>query len=195
MDQLKDKELSPDAAGPSAPEKEQLRRRAFLKGSGLAAMGVAVLPAVGLMAPVEHAYAQKFERLSESVGKTLVKMARDIFPHDRVPDKLYAGAISAYDKKIVEDAQLGSLLDTGVAKLNAAAISRYGKSYVEVPGEGERVALLYEIEQSPFFQKVRGDLIFGLYNNKDVWPLFGYEGSSWEKGGYLERGFNNIDWL
>ncbi|NMG74191.1 gluconate 2-dehydrogenase subunit 3 family protein [Aromatoleum diolicum] len=179
----------------SVTSKEQLGRRAFLKGSGLAAVGVAVLPAVGLMAPAEQAYAQKFERLSESVGKTLVKMARDIFPHDKVPDKFYAAAIASYDQKVAQDAQLKSMLDSGVAQLNAEAIRRYGKAYADVPGEGERVVLLYEIEQSAFFQKVRGDLIFGLYNNKEVWPLFGYEGSSWEKGGYLERGFNDIDWL
>jgi hypothetical protein len=28
-----------------------------------------------------------------------------------------------------------------------------------------------------------------------VWPLFGYEGSSLEYGGYLERGFDDIGWL
>lgn len=195
MDQLKVTVSSTNSTMQSATEKEQLKRRAFLKGGGLAAVGVAVLPACGLVTPVEQAYAQKFESLSESAGKTLVKMARDIFPHDKVPDSLYAAAISTYDKKVNQDAQLKSLLDTGVANLNAAAISRYGKPYAEVPGEGQRVVLLYEIEQSAFFQKVRGDLIFGLYNNKDVWPLFGYEGSSWDKGGYLERGFNNIDWL
>ncbi len=42
---------------------------------------------------------------------------------------------------------------------------------------------------------MKGDLVTGLYDNKAVWPLFGYEGSSWEKGGYLNRGFNDIDWL
>ena len=46
-----------------------------------------------------------------------------------------------------------------------------------------------------FFQKVRGDLVVSLYNQKEVWPKFGYEGSSAEHGGYIKRGFADIDWL
>jgi len=27
-----------------------------------------------------------------------------------------------------------------------------------------------------------------------VWSKFGYEGSSWEQGGYINRGFNDVTW-
>ena len=58
------------------------------------------------------------------------------------------------------------------------------------------MALLRAIEETPFFQSVRGALLFGIYNNKELWhSFFGYEGSSWEKGGYVNRGFNDLDWL
>ncbi|MNW11081.1 hypothetical protein D3C71_2084400 [compost metagenome] len=52
-----------------------------------------------------------------------------------------------------------------------------------------------EIETTPFFRETRSALMFGLYDNKTLFPLFGYEGSSVEKGGYLARGFNDLDWL
>ncbi len=42
---------------------------------------------------------------------------------------------------------------------------------------------------------MRANLIVGLYNQKELWPIFGYEGASFDKGGYLERGFDDIDWL
>jgi hypothetical protein len=42
---------------------------------------------------------------------------------------------------------------------------------------------------------MRGNLITGLYNNKDVWPLVGYEGESYSKGGYIQRGFDDITWV
>jgi hypothetical protein len=42
---------------------------------------------------------------------------------------------------------------------------------------------------------VRGNLVTGIYNNKEVWPLFGYEGESASKGGYINRGFNDVAWL
>lgn len=195
MDFRKDKELSANAGPQGVVENRKFSRRGFLKGTSAAAVGVAVIPAVGLMSHSGSAYSASFDVLGMSTGNTLVRMARDIFPHDKVPDQIYASAIAAYDPLVAKDAQLKSLLMKGVARLNQEAMTLYGKPYVEIQSEGERVAVLYAIEQSAFFQKIRGDLIFSLYNNPDVWPIFGYEGSSWEKGGYLERGFNDIDWL
>ena len=67
--------------------------------------------------------------------------------------------------------------------------------YSDVGWEADRVAILRAMESSGFFQKVRGSLITGLYNNKQVWEKFAYEGESASKGGYLYRGFDDIDWL
>ena len=61
--------------------------------------------------------------------------------------------------------------------------------------EEQRVALLREIEQTDFFGKVRSDLSSRSTTIHEVWPKFGYEGSSAEHGGYINRGFNDIDWL
>ena len=68
----------------------------------------------------------------------------------------------------------------------------------------------------PFFHWQRTDLQFGDEQERSswmfwplggqarreqasstsvLWPLFGYEGESYSKGGYLEHGFNDIDWL
>ena len=55
--------------------------------------------------------------------------------------------------------------------------------------------ILQALEATPFFGRLRGDLVVSLYNQKEVWPIFGYEGASYDKGGYIERGFNDIDWL
>jgi hypothetical protein len=51
------------------------------------------------------------------------------------------------------------------------------------------------MDSGAFFQKIRGGLVTGLYNQKAVWPLFGYEGESFSQGGYLERGFDDISWI
>ena len=42
---------------------------------------------------------------------------------------------------------------------------------------------------------VGGGLVVGLYNQKEIWPIFGYEGESFSKGGYIDRGFDDIAWL
>ena len=177
------------------PSKETLSRRTFLKNSGLGAIGITMIPITSLMAIPASSYAQNSTALSADVGKTLLKMARDIFPHDRIPDEPYVAVVAPYVTAGVGNHKRKLLVTNGVTSLNAAAIKRFGKTYADIPAEGDRVSLLVEIEQTEFFQKVRGDLKSQLYNNKAVWPLFGYEGSSWEKGGYLQRGFDDIDWL
>lgn len=186
--------------GPAAPMRRlertpTLSRRAFLKGGGMTALGVAALPGAALLTASRDALAQSFQTLAPDTGKTLLVMARDIFPHDRISDRYYMQAIEPYDKAAAGDPKLKALLDEGARGLDALARQRFGKPYAEVGTEAERVVLLHAIESGAFFQKVKGDLVTGLYNNKAVWPLLGYEGSSWEKGGYLHRGFDDIDWL
>ena len=62
----------------------------------------------------------------------------------------------------------------------------------EFPHEVE-VAQLRRVERLQ--QAVRGDLVVSFYNQKELWPHFGYEGESYSKGGYIARGFDDIEWL
>lgn len=173
----------------------KLNRRGFLKGSGLASIGIAVLGAGTLLTSSTEAFAQSFTTLGPDAGKVLLVMARDIFPHDKLAEKYYMHAIEHYDAAAMKDPALKKLLTDGIALLNASSQKLAGKSYADIPRELERVAVLKNIEDTPFFQKIRSDLVTGLYNNKEVFTMLGYEGSSWEKGGYINRGFNDIDWL
>ena len=54
---------------------------------------------------------------------------------------------------------------------------------------------LKNIEGSAFFNHVRGTSVVTLYNDKEVWDVLGYEGASFDKGGYVNRGFNDLNWL
>jgi hypothetical protein len=103
--------------------------------------------------------------------------------------------IDSLDKAAKDDAALKSLLEDGVAQLNKKAADHKHGNYGAIPSEDARVAILKEIETTPFFQKIRGTMITGLYNNPELWPHFGYEGASADKGGYITRGFADIDWL
>lgn len=172
-----------------------LSRRGFLKGGGMAALGVGALSTATLMTPAREALAESFKVLGAATGKTLLVLARDIFPHDRISDRYYLQALEPLEAQAAADDQLKTLLTDGVAALDRLAKLRFKKAYAELAKESERVSLLYVIEHGAFFQKVKGHLVTGFYDNKAVWPLFGYEGSSWEKGGYINRGFDDIDWL
>ena len=56
-------------------------------------------------------------------------------------------------------------------------------------------ALLSFTLGSDFFETVRGATMNGLYGNPRVAAFFGWEGSSVEHGGYINRGFDDIGWL
>ncbi|RZN15290.1 gluconate 2-dehydrogenase subunit 3 family protein [Bradyrhizobium sp. Leo121] len=168
-------------------------RRVFLKGAATAVPTVAIATSAGLT--ISDAWADDATTLTPATLKTLVKMARDIYPHDFLGDSYYIIAIKPWDGKAAKDPAIKSLINEGVVRLDQEANDRRKVPYVQVPWEADRVVLLQGIEQSAFFQRIRGDLVVSLYNQKEVWPKFGYEGSSAEHGGYIKRGFADIDWL
>jgi hypothetical protein len=164
-------------------------RRFVLKAS-------ATIPAVvaATAAPLADAWAEG-GTLPAATMKTLVKVARDIYPHDFLGDSVYITAVKPWDAKAAADPATKTMLEDGVKRLDQDAHDAHKVPYAEVGWEAERVALLQAIAHTEFFNKIRSDLVVSIYNQPEIWPKFGYEGSSFEKGGYLHRGFNDIDWL
>ncbi len=165
-----------------------LTRRDLLKRA--TAAGASFVVGSGFLAARDAAWAMETAALEPQTFATLVQMARDIYPHDKVGDEYYVIAVKGYDTL---EAAPG--IEEGIAALNAAAEAKGHASYLDAGWERDRVDILRGIEDSPFFQQIRGGLVTGLYNQKAVWPIFGYEGASFELGGYIDRGFNDINWL
>lgn len=171
----------------------ELSRRRFLQRSSTVALGAAItITSGGALLNSAEAWAMETEALKPETMRTLILMARDIYPHDRIPDRFYAIAVKAHDAKAAKDPAHKALIEGGVAELDKTAARG---SYVGLPWEAERVALLRKIDTTPFFQAVRSDLVVSLYNQPEVWPIFGYEGEAYSKGGYIHRGFDDIEWL
>ncbi|MDW3181674.1 twin-arginine translocation signal domain-containing protein [Roseobacter sp.] len=165
-----------------------LTRRQLL--SNATAAGASFVVGAGFIAAPNAAWAMETSALKPETFATLVQMARDIYPHDKVGYEYYVMAVKGYD---TADAAEG--IEAGIAALDAAAQGKGFGSYLGTGWERDRVDILRGMEDSVFFQQVRGGLVTGLYNQKAVWPIFGYEGSSFEFGGYIDRGFNDINWL
>src|SRR2546423_3116798 len=171
--------------------RSKYNRRIFLQGAATAVPTVAIATSAGL--GLSSAWADDATALTPATLKTLVKVARDIYPHDFLGDSYYITAIKPWDGKATKDPGVKSMITDGVSRLDADANDRHKVSYAQVPWEADRVALLQRIEQTAFFQKIRGDLVVSLYNQKELWPRFGYEGSSAEHGGYIKNGVAPID--
>ena len=113
-----------------------------------------------------------------------------MFPHSTVPDEFYEHVVRELDDKAVQDQDLSGLLSNGVDALN----HQEGRAWTGLLEEAKLQAL-QRVEQTPFFQTLRSDFVLYFYSNPAIWPLFGYEGPSNDQGGYLHRGFNDIDWI
>jgi hypothetical protein len=172
----------------------KLSRRGFLAGGAATIAAVAVTGTSVLVNP-EDASAADATSLTPDESRTLVKFTHDLFPHDRLGDSFYAKAIAPLEAEAAKDPAARKLLADGVGQLNKLAVVAGGKSYSDLPDEKTRFAVIKQIEGGGFFTKVYGTTITELYNQPDVWSKFGYEGPSSALGGYINRGFNDLDWL
>ena len=166
-----------------------LDRRLFLRRSGAAVLAVGA-GGLAMFRDPGGAWAMTLAHLDTKGAATLLRLTRVLYPHDQLGDMYYAVVVEALDAEAEADAAAAELLDAGLARLDGAL----GVPFAEL-SEGTQTEVVERLIDDPFVQKVRGTTVVQLYNNTLVWRHFGYEGSSAEHGGYLERGFQDLGWL
>jgi hypothetical protein len=132
----------------------------------------------------------KYQRFSPELGEQLMSIYRIMFPHGAVADEFYDHVVRKLDEQAVRDENFLGFLSNGVEVLSRQTASAWSALSPEA-----RLRALKSAEETPFFQRLRSDFILYFYSNPAIWPLFGYEGPSNDKGGYLHRGFNDVDWI
>ena len=148
-------------------------------------------PKVAVTDPVSGAsQIYKYHRLPPELVEQLVSIYRTMFPHNAVPNEFYEHVVRKLDDKAVQDQDLSCFLSDGVEALNRQS----GFAWTGLSEEAKLQALK-RVEQTPFFQRLRSDFLVFFYSNPAIWSRFGYEGPSNDQGGYLHRGFNDIDWI
>lgn len=161
-----------------------LVRREFLKGSGVL-MGSLAGSSLLALAP-SSVWAAELKNLSAAEGKVIMAMGRTLFPHKKLPDAVYA----LLAKDLDGNKDNTKLLKDGVAALNKAAGGDFTKAT-----DAKKLEIVKGMEKTPFFSTVRGQCITSLYDNDMAYAAFGYPGASWDKGGYISRGFQDLKWL
>lgn len=166
-----------------------LTRRSLLRGSGLLLGTLAAGSVLTALAP-SRAWAVELKTLSSAEGTTLMKMGRTLFPHAKLPDAVYALLAKDLDAGATADSKTTAMLRDGIVSLDKAA----GGNFAKASG-AKQLAAVKSMEATPFFAAVRGKCVTSLYDNDMAFTAFGYPGSSWEKGGYITRGFQDLKWL
>ena len=174
-----------DAEGVVPKQNLPLTRRDFLKGSGVLIGVLAAGSTLALLAP-SPVWAVELKALSQAEGASLMKLGRVLFPHQKLPDAVYALLAKDQDGAAAKTAELKA----GIAALDKACDGNFANA-----SETNKEAAVKAIEGTPFFNTVRGQCVTSLYDNDMAYAALGYPGASWDKGGYITRGFQDLKWL
>lgn len=138
---------------------------------------------------------QSSEAVNELEGtpeanSTLVAMIKAAFPHDGVPDAAYERTAAEVQRQAEQTPWMRVKLASGLDSLEGLADGRFAEL-----SPAEALPVLRRIQHTPFFGFVRQTTVVTLYEDEDVWEVLGYEGPSFDKGGYIDRGFDDLGWL
>lgn len=148
-------------------------------------VAISQLAAVSTLAGCGRRGGSDSAQARESDVELLAGLAYDILPFPELPPAQYLNAA----QQILD---LGSAdVAAGLAKLRE--FSR-DTAWRELP-EGERLALLSSWEENAFFGVLRANTVRVLLRDPATFAIVGYGGPSIQLGGYLSRGFDDIDWL
>lgn len=115
----------------------------------------------------------------------LASVAYDLFPFPALDAAMY---VRVAERLL----QAGNpAVPEGLMLLRAAVADQ---PWTEVE-ESRRLAVLGDMQATPFFAAVRAATLEVLYRSPEVFAMVGYGGSAIEQGGYINRGFGDIDWL
>ena len=115
----------------------------------------------------------------------LASVAYDLFPYPGLKADLYV-QVGEHLLKAGNP-----VITAGLQQLRSAVGNMPWKQVDEM----HRIAVLTQLQTSPFFAALRAGALEVLYRTTEMFDLVGYGGSAIEKGGYINRGFADIDWL
>ena len=158
----------------------RLPRRRMLLAISQLALGAALAGCGGAEPPaaVESAAAENDVALLASV-------AYDLFPFPELTPELYVQV----GERLLQGRN--AALDEGLQQLRSVAGSTPWRDL----DEAQRLAALTQLQSSPFFVQLRAATVEVLYRAPETFAMINYGGSAIEYGGYLHRGFDDIDWL
>jgi hypothetical protein len=169
---------------------EATSRREFLLYSQRLLFSAAVLTLSPFSLRASDMPGLNLQHLDTSSALMLAELSRLLFPHDKLADSVYLDVVKDIDADMQVRGETRELIKQLPALLNTKA----GGDWLST-GTGQKLGVLKSLEGSEMFAYLHKRTIDSLYRNPAVWKLVGYQGSSIEHGGYLHRGFDDIDWL
>ena len=128
--------------------------------------------------------------LDAAAAASLVAVVQTLCPHDDLSIIPYRRVVCHLDRLAAAAEDAAGML-TGFGQLLAEAwplpFHALAQTY--------RIQALKRIDSTPQFFFVQRMAVRFLYDDVETWSAFGYEGASFHLGGYVTRGFDDLDWL
>ncbi len=139
--------------------------------------------------PAGKAWTGLLQHIDTAQAETLCAVIHTLYPHEAIPERCYQRAVYHLDRRAgVPDAAAIFTKFLGLlAEKCALPFAELAETY--------QVQALRQIESTPEFFFVQRSAVRYFYDDVEIWAKFGYEGASTHLGGYVQRGFDDLDWL
>jgi hypothetical protein len=119
----------------------------------------------------------------------LLAAMRTLYPHDGLPDPVYRRTVAALDALCQRQPALAAPLRALLSALSSAVPAPFAAC-----SESYRTTALRNAEAAglPGFRLLQHLTVRFLYDDLAVWQAFGYEGAAYHLGGYVQRGFDDL---
>ncbi|WP_181150490.1 hypothetical protein [Arthrobacter sp. MYb224] len=128
--------------------------------------------------------------LSDEARRILTRIIRVSFPHAQFPDGPYERMTEKIIEASAESSWFRMALTQGLMTLDTLS----EEHFLDLPAD-RALAVLKRIADLEFFAFIRRTVVLNLYDDPEVQQALGYEGESFSQGGYINRGFNDLNWL
>ncbi|MER1995119.1 MAG: hypothetical protein ABTA24_01295 [Arthrobacter sp.] len=128
--------------------------------------------------------------LTPEARAILERIIRVAFPHPNFPDAAYERMADRIVAEADSSTWFRVVLTQGLIALGAQS----EEPFLEL-SDDRALAVLRRVSDLEFFGFIRRTTVLNLYDDPEVWEVLGYEGPSFDEGGYLHRGFDDLDWL
>ena len=139
---------------------------------------------------LSNAWAESGAAMDPAVRDAMVRMARLLYPHDALPDPVYAAVLDQALADVATGAEFASALEKAAATLD----SRAGGRWQDLDSEAQ-IRAMRSIESEAFFASIQNQVRLGIYMGEAFWKHVGYPGPAKGFGGYLRRGAGEVEWL
>jgi hypothetical protein len=118
-------------------------------------------------ADATNTWAAGLKNLTPEQGQTLLKVARDLFPHEELADSNYTVCIDPYDAA-ASDPQTKEAIEDALKTVKDASRRMGYTSYVDISDEYERLRLAKMLAEGRWMRQFKSSLQACLYGQPDV---------------------------